>query len=173
MDDTIRIFYLLVLAALLSWLAWQVFRQVARSRGVEDVITRLQPKLKKGPGSAEEFYELGCAFLEKRLYSEAGQNFKKALNIHPEFAEVLNNLGFCYFQQNQYDLAIRQYKEAVRLKPNYTAALNNLGHAYEQKGQAELALDAYEQVLSAQPDNAIAERRARSLRKRVSSTEQV
>ncbi|AGY58907.1 tetratricopeptide repeat protein [Gloeobacter kilaueensis] len=169
MNDSFRVVYLLGLAVLLGWLAWQIFRQVRRNVGVEGVINKLQPKLKSGQGTAEDFYELGCAYLEKRLYIDAIDDFKKAINLNPEFAEAYNNLGFCYFQQSQYDLAIRQYKEAVRFKANYASALNNLGHAYEMKGQAAQALEAYDQVLAVQPTNATAERRARALRKRVPS----
>ncbi|BAC88227.1 tetratricopeptide repeat protein [Gloeobacter violaceus] len=170
MNDNLRIFYLIGLAALLGWLAWQVFRQVRRNVGVEGVINKLQPKVKGGQASAQDYYELGCAYLEKRLYMDATENFKKALQAEPEFAEAHNNLGFCHFQQRQYDLAIREYKDAVRFKPDYVSALNNLGHALEMKGQALQALEAYDQVLTLQPANATAERRARALRKRVPST---
>ncbi len=170
MNDSFRVVYLLGIALLLGWLAWQVFRQVRRNLDVEGMISNLQPKIKGGTGSAVDFYELGCAYLGKRLYSDAIDNFRKAVAADPEYAEALNNLGFCYFQQGQFDLALRQYKEAVRFKPDYPAALNNLGHVYEQKGMTVQALDAYEQVLILQPANAIAERRARALRKRVPST---
>jgi tetratricopeptide (TPR) repeat protein len=167
MNDNFRVFYLLALAVLLGWLAWQIFKQVRRNWSVESVINTLQPKLKQGDATAEQYYELGCAYLEKRLYAEATGCFKRALELNPDLAEAHNNLGFCYFQQKQYDLAIRQYKEALRARPDYPAALNNLGHAYELKSQTAQALEVYERVLAAHPDNAIAERRARALRKRV------
>jgi tetratricopeptide (TPR) repeat protein len=169
MNDSLRVVYLLALAGLLGWLAWQVFRQVRRNLSVEGVINEVQPKLKQGTATAQEFYNLGCAFLEKRLYSDSMGCFKRAIEAEPDFAEAYNNLGFCYFQQNQFDVAIRQYKEAIRIKPDYVSALNNLGHAYEQKSQAEQALEVYEKVLATSPTNPTAERRARALRKRVPS----
>jgi len=171
MNEGFRVFYLLGLAVLLGWLAWQVFKQVRRNVGVEGVINNLQPKVKKGEATPQELYELGCAYLEKRLYAEAVDCFKRAVAADSEFAPAYNNLGFCYFQQKQYDLAIKQYKEALRIKPDYSSALNNLGHAYEQKNQTAQALDAYEKALATNPQNATAERRARALRKRVAPTE--
>lgn len=169
MNDNIRLFYLVTLAVLLGWLAWQVSRQVRRNWSIENAINTLQPKIKQGDATAEQYYELGCAYLEKRLYADASGCFKRALDLNPEYAEALNNLGFCNFMQKQYDVAIRQYREAVRVRPDYVAALNNLGHAYEQKSQAAQALEVYERALAAQPENVTAERRARALRKRVST----
>jgi tetratricopeptide (TPR) repeat protein len=46
-------------------------------------------------------------------------------------------------------------------------ALNNLGHVYERKKLTAQALESYEQALKYEPDNAIAKRRAESLRKRL------
>ncbi|MBE9020623.1 tetratricopeptide repeat protein, partial [Chroococcidiopsidales cyanobacterium LEGE 13417] len=119
-------------------------------------------------------YELGGIYLDKKLYTQAMANFKKALKAaeqeeqNPEnLALIYNGLGYAYFAQDQYDLAIRNYKEALRLYPSYTTALNNVGHAYERKNLTTQALQAYEQVLESEPKNSTAKRRAASLRKRV------
>ncbi|WP_287129961.1 tetratricopeptide repeat protein [Candidatus Cyanaurora vandensis] len=159
--------YLAALFLLLVWIAWQVFNQVIRTRSYETLISRLQPKLTKGTGTPEEHYELGCAYLEKKLYEEAIRQFKKALALNPQYAEAHNNLGYAYYQQKQIELALRSYRDAVRYKEDYVSALSNLAHVYERKFQSEQALECYDKILQVQPKHTLANRRASLLRKRV------
>ncbi len=161
--------YLSALTLILSVVGWFVFREIRRTRRQEDVINRLQSRLSKDKGSPQEHYELGSVYLEKRLYMQAATQLKRALDVAGEpIPPVCNALGFVYFCQGQYDLAIRYYKDAVEADPDYVTAWNNLGHAYEKKNLAGPGLEAYEAALKADPNNALAQRRADSLRKRLS-----
>ncbi|MEO0802552.1 MAG: tetratricopeptide repeat protein [Cyanobacteria bacterium J06642_2] len=168
MREVSPVLYLVLLAGFLGWVAWQVFREVSRTRRQENVIRELQPKLRKEQGSPEEYYELGSVYLEKRLYEQAILQFKKAIAVAGEdIPPVCNALGFAYFAQEQYDLAIRYYKSAVSAEPKYATAWNNLGHAYEKKNLTGPALEAYEAAIVSDPSNQLACRRAESLRKRI------
>jgi tetratricopeptide (TPR) repeat protein len=171
MESYFPIVYISGLLALLAGASVFVFRQVLKTRRIENALSRLQSKLSKEKGTAEEYYELGSILLDKRLYVQAIAQFQKAIKAETleglELAAVYNALGFTYFSQEQYDLAIRNYKEALKLAPEYVTALNNLGHAYERKQLAAPALEAYEQALNYEPNNQTAKRRAESLRKRL------
>jgi tetratricopeptide (TPR) repeat protein len=172
MDNNLAVFYLAILLVLLGGTGFIIFRQVFKTRRLEGSLARLQKKLTKEKGTAQEHYELGSIYLNKKLYSQAIANFQKALKTAQEEGQenidvIYNGLGFTYFAQEQYDLAIRNYKEALKLDPNYITALNNLGHAYERKNLTAQALETYEQVLQSEPQNSTAKRRAESLRKRV------
>ncbi len=170
MDNTFPLVYVLLLLGLLAIAAVFVARQVLQTRRVESALSRLQRKLSKEPGTAEEYYELGSILLDKRLFAQAIAQFQKALKEETlegqDLGAVYNALGFAYFAQEQFDLAIRNYKDALKLSPDYVTALNNLGHAYERKQLANQALEAYEQALKIEPNNQTAKRRADSLRKR-------
>lgn len=173
MDDTwLPIIYLSILVTLLAGAGWFVFRQILRTRRTETTLSKLQSKLTQGKGTAKEYYELGGILLDKRLYSQALTQFQKALKAkdlegEQNLALVYNALGFTYAAQEQFDLAIRQYKEALQIMPEYPTALNNLGFAYEKKQLTTQALETYEEALRIDPKNAIAKRRADSLRKRL------
>lgn len=171
MGDLLPTAYLGLLVALLAGTSWFVFRQILRTRKMEGNLSVLRSKLSQDRGSAQEYYELGSIYLSKKLYSQAIAQFQKALKagqIPPEEeSRIYNALGFAYFSQEQYDLAIRQYKEALKRDPQYVVAFNNLANAYEKKQLLAQALEAYEQALSCDPGNAIAKRRAESLRRRV------
>lgn len=172
MDDKLLITYLSILVSLLAVASWFVFRQILRTRRTETALSRLQSKLNQEKGTAKEYYELGSILLDKRLYTQAINQFQKALKAKDlEGAEnvalVYNALGFTYAAQDQFDLAIRQYREALQQLPEYPTALNNLGFAYEKKQLIAQALESYEMALSFEPKNTTAKRRAESLRKRL------
>ncbi|NJN59052.1 MAG: tetratricopeptide repeat protein [Leptolyngbyaceae cyanobacterium SL_5_9] len=175
MDDSILpVVYLGILVVLLSGAGVALFRQVLKTRKVETTLSRLQNKLNKEKGTAQEYYELGSIFLDKKLYSQAIAQFQKALkakDLEPgeNAALVFNALGFTYAAQEQYDLAIRQYKDALEQSPGYVTALNNMGFAYEKKQLIAQAVEAYEAALKSDPKNAIAKRRSEALKKRIAS----
>ncbi|MEM1280970.1 MAG: tetratricopeptide repeat protein [Cyanobacteria bacterium P01_D01_bin.6] len=164
--------YLITLLVLLSVAAVLVIRQVYKTRRVEGTLNRLQNKLSKEKGSAQEYYELGSLLLDKKLYSQSIIQLKQALKLLTDdetepAALIYNALGYAYFAQEQYDLAIRQYKEALDIAPGYVTALNNLGHSYERKQLITQSLESYEVALKYEPNNKTAKRRAESLRKRL------
>jgi tetratricopeptide (TPR) repeat protein len=171
-DSTLPVIYLGMLVVLLAIAGVVLFRQVLKTRKVEMTLTRLQNKLSKDKGTAQEHYELGGILLDKKLYSQAIAQFQKALkakdlDADEDTAVILNALGFAYAAQEQFDLAIRQYKEALEKKTDYITALNNLGFAYEKKQLISQAVETYDKVLSLDAKNSTAKRRSASLRKRL------
>lgn len=174
-NSNLLLVYLTTLLVLLSISAVLIFRQVWKTRRVEGTLGRLQNKLSKEKGTAQEYYELGSLLLDKKLYVQAAVQLKLALKALGDdeidnAALIYNALGYTYFAQEQYDLAIRTYKEALNLDPNYVVALNNMGHSYERKQLIPQALEAYKKALSCEPNNKTAKRRSDSLKKRVVPT---
>jgi tetratricopeptide (TPR) repeat protein len=185
-DTTTVLIYLILLIVLLAGASFFIFRQILRNRRTDSTLSRLQNKLNREKGSAQEYYELGSLLLDKKLYAQGVLQLQKSLKVaqdelkkldksSEEYADQLSNialiynaLGYAYFVQEQYDLAIRQYKEAIKLSPGYVVALNNLANTYERKQLTNPALETYEEVLKYEPENPTAKRRAESLRKRVS-----
>ncbi|MEM7770480.1 MAG: tetratricopeptide repeat protein [Cyanobacteria bacterium P01_E01_bin.6] len=173
-DFSLPSFYLGLLVLLLLIAAVLLFRQVIKTRRTESTFSRLQNKLTKQRGTAQEYYELGSIYLDKKLYSQSITLLKKALKSKDlegaeNIALIHNALGYAYACQEQYDSAIRQYKEALEQTPEYVVALNNLGFAYEKKQLITQAVEAYEKAFAIDPKDSTAQRRAESLRKRIAA----
>jgi tetratricopeptide (TPR) repeat protein len=171
-NSNLLLIYLAVLLTLLGVAAFFVIRQVLKTRRIEGTLSRLQAKLTKDKGTAQEYYELGSLLLDKKLYTQAALYLQQALKqVDGEELEnaalVHNALGYAYFAQEQYDLAIRNYREALKIAPDYVTALNNLGHSYERKQLMKQAMETYESALALEPTNPTAKRRAASLQKRM------
>ncbi len=172
MDNSLLIVYLSILLILLGGSSWAIVRQIIKTRRTENTMARLQKKLGKEQGPANEHYELGTIYLDKKLFSQGIEQFQKALKAkdlegEENTALIYNGLGYAYAAKEQFDLAIRQYKEALKYRPDYVTALNNLGFAYERKKLTNQALEAYETALQYEPNNQTAKKRAESLRKRL------
>jgi tetratricopeptide (TPR) repeat protein len=68
--------------------------------------------------------------------------YKKAIEIEPEYYPAHFNLGSFYHKHGKIDLAISQYREAIRINPGYREARANLGAALlQQQKFAEAALE--------------------------------
>lgn len=170
-NEILPFVYLCIFLVLLGTAALFVFRQILKTRRAEGNLSKLETKLSQEKGTAQEYYELGGIYLDKKLFSQAVNQFQRALKAdgleQTDLPRIYNALGYAYAAQEQYDLAIRQYREALKLIPNYVVALNNLGFAYERKQLLSQALESYQDVLKADPQNSTAKRRAESLSKRL------
>ncbi len=180
MDSNLAVIYLSILVGLLSFAVISVFRQIFKSRIREGSFSKLRSKLTKEAGNVTEYYQLASIYSQKKLFSQAIKLFQKAIKAADDLEEqdaqiedyitlTYNGLGYAYFAQEQYDLAIRNYKEALKRQPEYVTALNNIAHAYERKKLNSQALENYEKVLELDSKNAVAKRRAQSLRRLVSA----
>ncbi|MGB0563942.1 MAG: tetratricopeptide repeat protein [Spirulinaceae cyanobacterium] len=172
-EESLPTLYIGILLVLLAGVALFIFRQIFKTRRQETRFGKLQKQLQQNPGTAQEYYELGSLYLEKKLYVQAVQILQKALKLAEKdeveaenIALIYNAIGFSYFKQEQYDIAIRHYKDAIKRYPEYTIALNNLGNVYEKKQLITQALEAYETTLQHEPQNKVAGRRAEALKKR-------
>ena len=77
MDNNLAIIYLSILVAVLLFTVISVFRQIFKSRRVEGSFSKLRKKLTKEKGTAQEYYQLGSIYSDKKLYAQALTLFKK------------------------------------------------------------------------------------------------
>ncbi len=172
MNENLPVIYISALLAVLVFAAIYILREVIRTRKQETTFSRLQSKLKNEKGTAEEYYELGSLYLDKKLFIQSLNLLKKALKADKELpaenqALIHNAMGYAYFAQEQYDIAIREYKEALKLYPEYVIALNNLGNVYEKKQMIVKAVETYREAIKYNPENDTAKQRLKSLEKRL------
>ena len=172
MNDNLPVVYISALLAILVLALIYILKEVIKTRKQESTFSRLQTKLKEKKGTAEEYYELGSLYLDKKLFVQSITLLNKALKVDKELPEqnkalIYNAMGYAYFAQEQYDIAIKQYKQALKLYPEYVIALNNLGNVYEKKQMIVKAVETYKQALEHDPENKTAQLRIKSLEKRL------
>lgn len=74
--------------------------------------------------------KLGIVFLKRNLFDEAIWEFRKAIEIDPEFIEAYNNLGYTLLKQQLYEEAIDAFAKGIKKDGDYADLHHNLGCAY-------------------------------------------
>ncbi|MCY3741464.1 MAG: tetratricopeptide repeat protein [Candidatus Poribacteria bacterium] len=103
--------------------------------GVQDV-TPSVPEHTADPQSAakptqETHHELGLAYLDAKMYTEAIAEFRKAIDLDPDFVEAHTSLGEIYFEMQQLDDAENAAKAALGIDADSQSA-RQLLEAIEQ-----------------------------------------
>jgi tetratricopeptide (TPR) repeat protein len=78
-------------------------------------------------------------------------NFRKAVELRPQFPEARNNLGLLYHEARDYEAARLQFEEAVRVFPDYKHAFLNLGSAYKGLSRFRDAELAFKRAIEIDP----------------------
>ena len=91
----------------------------------------------------EPHYKLANVLRVLKLYDESIEEYKKALEIDPQYFEASINLGSIYLTKKQYNLAIREFKKTLKLAPDYYIPYYNLALCYEKKDKTFDALWHY------------------------------
>ena len=83
----------------------------------DDAIKQFNIVLQKKPGHAAAYEGLGRAFFQKQHYGFAEKNFRKALELDPNFTDVLAFMGQALMIENMPEEAIEKVHKAVKLDP--------------------------------------------------------
>jgi tetratricopeptide (TPR) repeat protein len=104
------------------------------------------------PLTARELYRRGC-MLEATSPAEAGDAYRAALELEPEFADAHVNLGRLLHEAGDVYAALVHYRAALSLHPGDTTAAFNAGVALEDLGATVDAITAYRRALESDPRN--------------------
>ena len=101
------------------------------SSGKLDIVEKkIAALIKKNPKSFVLYNLFGTILIDKKNFNQALVNYKKSLEINPNYAEGHNNLGIAFYKLGKFNESIDSYQRAIIIKPNFSKAHNNLGLAY-------------------------------------------
>jgi Flp pilus assembly protein TadD len=111
-----------------------------------------------GPGQAKsdeaiKRNNVGTALLAQGQIEAAIAEFRRAVEVDPQYAAAYRNLGYALDQHGQLEAAVAAYRQALALEPQVTAH-NNLGVLYDRQGQYAQAIQEFERALTLDPGNA-------------------
>jgi cytochrome c-type biogenesis protein CcmH/NrfG len=116
-------------------------------------LQQLQEAVRKDPRDFDALVELGNLHFDQQNYDQAADDYKKALEVHPDEVSVRTDLGTALFYSKKVDEAIVELKKSLALNPTHPQTLFNLGVALlDGKKDSKGALEAWEKLVETNPD---------------------
>jgi len=134
-----------------------MWHQGLRNRqGHEQAIALFDKALEKDQNFVLAHYGLGVSLYATNNRWKASGEFRKAVQLDPNFADGYKWLGDLLVNSPRriYDQAIQAYQKAVELSPDHADAFVGLGDARQAKGQYDEAIAEYRKALALEPENA-------------------
>ena len=131
------------------WLALAGLLAAGMAWGAEDS----KPKI---PSEAVQHFNDGFFQAAKGNYDEAARQYRKAIEIYPEYAQAHHNLGSILQNAGELDDAVEHFRTALACpgleKP--WIVHNSLGIALDNKGDLDGAIEAYRKAIELDPQPA-------------------
>ena len=101
---------------------------------------------------AEDVFQLGVKYANKKNLRGAIEKFKEAVKLNPGFVLAHYFLGNALASIGNYKKAETHLRTTIRLKPDYAEAYNDLGNTLVAQGNLEDALVQYTMAIKIKPD---------------------
>ena len=113
-----------------------------RWKDASEVLDKADALATKPEEKAFVAYYRGTVAERQKLFDQAEIEFRKGLQISPDFAPIQNYLGYMLAERGQkLDEAVAMLKKVVSFDPQNGAYLDSLAWAYYKQGQYALAED--------------------------------
>ncbi|GEM_PF-1257852 len=103
---------------------------------------------------SDEHNEKGVMLYHRREPGAAEAEFRRAIELRPDFAEAYNNLGLALSDQNKKEEAVAAFRKAVELLPDAPETYNNLGCLFKMKKDYQQAVEHFNQAIAKRADYA-------------------
>jgi tetratricopeptide (TPR) repeat protein len=103
---------------------------------------------------ANKHGELGDLYAEAGAPAEAVREYRRAVDLRPQFLDIRNKLARTLIDVGDAAAAAEELGQVVELRPAFAAARANLGLALFRLGRFEEAESEWQRCLQQQPDNA-------------------
>ena len=113
-----------------------------RWKDASEILDKAEALATKPEEKAFVAYYRGTVAERQKLFDQAEIEFRKGLQLSPDFAPIQNYLGYMLAERGQkLDEAVAMLKKAVTFDPQNGAYLDSLAWAYYKQGQYALAED--------------------------------
>jgi protein O-mannosyl-transferase len=128
----------------------------------EEALAACRKAIELAPKLSEAHLAMGAILLKKADYVGAAAEYRKSLDIQPDFF-AWNNLGDAQLQMKQFVEAERSFRQAMAFNADNAIVRYNLGMALSELGRREEALEEVRKSLAFDPNYADAKTLLRTL----------
>jgi tetratricopeptide (TPR) repeat protein len=105
---------------------------------------------------AQEYYNLGNAYLQLKDYVRAIGFFRKSISLDPDQRRAYFNLALALTETGRADEAVKELERIAAKDPENRDMLEALAYAYHAQDQDGKAIEVYRRILDSSPENASA-----------------
>ena len=146
-EEKLKIYSYAALAVLIFFYGYLTVRQ---NNYWQDPVAFYKRTLKFAPGSYRVYYNLGREYLVSGNNNEASADFRKAIEIYPDFSDAYNNLGYAALSSGGGE-SIALFKKAIDLDHKNIKAYENLGYLYASTGKNSEAIKCFNEAIEIDP----------------------
>ena len=126
---------------------------IAHQRGKHrEAIGLIDRATKQDASAYPAFNNLGLAYQALNELDAAGNCYRRALALRPDYTDAQSNLAIVLHAQGDFEGAVVRFQEVLTARPDFVEAHNNLGNAFHAQGNLGEAAACYQKALSLNPE---------------------
>lgn len=125
---------------------------MTQAKNVDEYIAELKAQLAENPTCANHHYNLGVAYLSKRMWQEAEKAFLEAVENSARMADAYVQLGGICLQRGDIEGCLNYNKHAKGCRPQFAVPYANMGFCYLQMGKVDHAIQNLKKAVNRDPD---------------------
>ncbi len=94
----------------------------------------------------------GIKYYKNNDYDRAIEEFKRVIDVYPDYKEAHSILGNAYFRNRMYREAAIEYQRVKDIDPGDITAYENMGVIYANRGEYRQAVYEWKRVIELNPD---------------------
>jgi tetratricopeptide (TPR) repeat protein len=143
-----------------------IYNDMGKYREAKEVYQAALLQQRNTPGPLDPFVkgkianmyaDIGNVFASSGLWREAISEYRRALDLCPQFVDIRLKLGDAYRDVGDHAAALKEFEEIVRTHPSYLPGRIHYGIALFSSGRKADAVRAWEEVMARNPGNKSAE----------------
>jgi tetratricopeptide (TPR) repeat protein len=103
--------------------------------------------------TASDLYKKANTFYELQRYQDALSNYKKAIEIQPEYARAWNGQAKVLYDLNSHTEALLAYDQAIQIQPDYQESWIGRGFVLNKLQRYQEAIYSFDKALKLQPES--------------------
>ena len=136
---------------MVAWLS-ALADALSKQRRVQEALAVLASTIELEPWNAAAIHcSMAAVLIEQGQWDAAEQQYRKAIQLDPQYAPAANGLGACLLQAGNIDGAATQFRKAIELDPLMFKAHGNLGSAFLVQGKLAEAEEHFRQAAQIAP----------------------
>ena len=114
---------------------------------IQETLDQATQLLKRFPEATALYIIAGDANTKLNQFDSAIKNYKKAINLNPDFAVSHFNLGVAFQDTGDFKAALKSYRKAIKINPHHLEAHLNAGCVLQKTGNLNEAIECYRKIL--------------------------